>query len=128
MLSEIRVEEEMHASRTKLNASVHTVSTDKEADVRLKDIQVLRNEIKEIKSMVAAMTVASSKATTENAKVKMPTHEATSDQELVSLKKQVMRLEQRLDLEKRSSTDVSAAALPVDTTRVSQRKVLMTIG
>lgn len=59
LLSEIRVEEEYEASRAKLSLSVHNVSADKETDSK-KEIHALKNEIKELKSMVAAMTVASS--------------------------------------------------------------------
>lgn len=104
LLSEIHVEEEIEASWSKLKASVHTVSTDKESDIRSKDIQVLKNEIKELKSMVAAIAVATSKVTMENAvtKTKVPTPEPVSYPELASLKRQVMRLEQKLDLEKSS--------------------------
>lgn len=124
LLSEIHVEEEIEASWSKLKASVHTVSRDKEFDIGSKDIQVLKNEIKELKSMVATMAVATSKVTTENAvsKTKVPTPEPVSDPELASLKRQVMRLEQKLDLKKSSSPDVSAAALPVDTTRGVPKK------
>lgn len=72
--------------------------------------------------MVAAMTVATSKVTSENAVTKVPTPEPVSDPELASVRKQVMRLEQKLDREKNSSPDVLAAAITVDTTRGVPKK------
>lgn len=54
-----------------------------------KEFHVLKSEIKELKSMVAAMTVASSKAATDSAvvsnKSRVMTYEPDGDSEVTSL-------------------------------------------
>ena len=55
LLSEIRSEEEYEASRNKLNPAVQTIHA-KHDDSKQAEIQTLKAEIKELKSMFATMT------------------------------------------------------------------------
>lgn len=55
LLSEICTEEEYKTLWLKLSASVRNVSTDPDADGQAKDIHTLKKEIRELKSLVAAL-------------------------------------------------------------------------
>lgn len=57
LLSEIRSEEEYEASRLKLKTSVHPVQTKQVGDAKLAEIQHLKAEVKELKSLVAAVAM-----------------------------------------------------------------------
>lgn len=115
LLSEIRTEEEYESSRAKLSASVHNVRADQETDSRAKDMLALKNEIKELKSMVSAMTVATSKtAAATAAKSRMLTPELDNDSEVATLKQQVKRLEHKLAAQENPS-DCAATTLVVGT-------------
>lgn len=125
LLSDIRVEEEYEASRTKLSATVHSVNADKETDCKTKEIQALKSEIKELKSMVSALTVTPSKMPTDStasaAKGRVWNSQPEPDSEVVVLKNQVRRLEQMLATRDANSRDDTAVALTVDSSRSVMR-------
>ncbi len=56
LLSEIRSEEEYESSRMKLNTSVRSIHTNPTTDRRQDDVERLRTEIQELKSMFTAMS------------------------------------------------------------------------
>ncbi|XP_029968702.1 uncharacterized protein LOC115403829 [Salarias fasciatus] len=100
LLCEIRNEEEYETSRMKLNTSVHAVQTKQVADAKQAEIQSLKAEVKELKSMVAALApkTAETRAECSTSSPVTPAHtsEPSQDPELVSLKQQVKRLQQKL--------------------------------
>ncbi|XP_060771671.1 paraneoplastic antigen Ma2-like [Neoarius graeffei] len=125
LLSDIRVEEEYEASQTKLSATVHSVDADKETDNKTEEIQALKTKIKELKSMVSALTVAPSKTATDTtataAKGQVWTSQPETDFEVVMLKKQVRRLEQMLATRDANSMDDTAVSLVVNSSRSVMR-------
>lgn len=100
LLSEIRAEEEYEASRMRLNTSVNQVQAKQSNDVKQTEIQSLKAEIKELKSLVASVG-AKTAVTQEEQSCPVPTttsHPWENQQEcqLTALKKQVKRLQQKL--------------------------------
>ncbi|XP_053274167.1 uncharacterized protein LOC128436464 [Pleuronectes platessa] len=99
LLTEIRAEEEYETSRKKLSASVHQVHVNQKVDTRQAEIQSLKAEIKELKSMVATV-VTQSTPVKEDYREATPIHsppgpENRQDAELAALKKQLKRLKQK---------------------------------
>ncbi|KAI5616885.1 hypothetical protein C0J50_23556 [Silurus asotus] len=96
LLTEIRAEEEYETARKKLSASVHQVHANTEVDTRQTEIQNLKAELKELKSMVASVVTKSTAVKDDYREVKIisaPTgSENRQDAELAALKKQVKRL------------------------------------
>ncbi|XP_062372029.1 paraneoplastic antigen Ma1 homolog [Sardina pilchardus] len=66
LLSEIRNEEEYESSRMKLNSSVQRVHANADMDSRQLDIQALKLEMKELKSMFASMATQSCQTVADN--------------------------------------------------------------
>ncbi|XP_040898696.1 paraneoplastic antigen Ma1 homolog [Toxotes jaculatrix] len=123
LLSEIRAEEEYEASRMKLNTSGHQVQVKQSSVVRTTEIQSLKAEIKELRSMVASVW-ANSTATTEDYVDPVPANTSSScekqqDSELAALKKQVKRLQQKLN-QKVNASDSTATATKVSTVEATR--------
>ncbi|XP_013856006.1 paraneoplastic antigen Ma1 homolog, partial [Austrofundulus limnaeus] len=100
LLTEIRAEEEYAAARVKLSASVHRVKANNDMDSHQTDIQSLKAEIKELKSMVDAMKTKPLKPV-DHDKESFPSHqspkiESCENAEIVALKKQVQRLQKKV--------------------------------
>lgn len=99
LLTEIRAEEEYETARKKLSASVHQVHANTEVDTRQTEIQNLKAELKELKSMVASVVTKSTAVKDDYRVVKTngapPGSENRQDAELAALKKQVKRLKQK---------------------------------
>lgn len=91
---EIRTEEEYEASRAKLNHSVYTVHTKLPEANKHSEIQNLRAEIKEVKSMFAALSTQDKVTRNENFKTNLEKAlETNADPEVVALRKQVKQLQ-----------------------------------
>lgn len=98
LLKEIRTEEEYVASRAKLNSSVYAVHSKLQDESKHSEIQSLRAEIKEVKSMFAALSTPDKSTQSNNQQTnweKAP--EINVDPEVVALKKQVKQLQQKVD-------------------------------
>ncbi|XP_056140241.1 paraneoplastic antigen Ma2 homolog [Lampris incognitus] len=93
LLTEIRAEEEYEASRKKLSASVHQVHANPEVCIRQAEIQSLKAEIKELKSMVASVVTKSAHVKDDyiedTPRSTPPGPENRQDTELAALKKQL---------------------------------------
>lgn len=118
LLSEVRSEEEYEASRVKLSPSVHSIHVQQEVSDKQAEIQTLKTDIKEIKSMFAAMATKSLPTETER-NVKVPaeawhTPEKDADSEVAALKKQVKRLQQKLNNKKTNIADTPAVVMTVE--------------
>lgn len=126
LLSEIRSEEEYEASRLKLKTSVNPVQTKQVSDVKLAEIQHLKAEVQELKSIVAAVAMRSTEvkdpsvtvAATISHSWKKPQNSEHS--ELIALKKQVICLQKKLD-NKVTAYDASANPTAVSTREASTR-------
>lgn len=84
----------------KLKTSVHQVQTKQAVDVKQAEIQTLKAEIKELKSIVASVVTKPSETKEYHNTVPATTShpcENRQDSELAALKKQVMRLQKKLD-------------------------------
>lgn len=121
LLSEIRAEEEYEASRKKLNAVTHPVCTQPAREAKQAEIQGLKAEIKELKSMVSAVVTQSFPCKEEHAEplVSSPSLERSQDAELAALKKQVKRLQKKLN-NKASESDASPNAAAVSAMEASK--------
>ncbi|XP_058494566.1 uncharacterized protein LOC131465683 [Solea solea] len=99
LLTEIRAEEEYETSRKKLSASVHQVHANQEVDIRQAELQSLKAEIKELKSLVASVVTQSTPVKEDNREATcisaLPGPENRQDAELAALKKQLKRLKQK---------------------------------
>ncbi|XP_051973265.1 paraneoplastic antigen Ma1 homolog [Xyrauchen texanus] len=93
LLSEIRREEEYESSRMKLNTSVRSVHTTPTTDSRQDDVERLRTEIQELKSMFTAMSTLPSQVVADRkrpeAMTKMHTPAISNREEKI---KPVLRL------------------------------------
>lgn len=111
LLKEVRIEEEYESSRKKLSPAVQCVHAKPDAE-----IQSLKAEIKELKSLVATAATKSEKAEPECAeKTPTSTHasprsESTADSELTALRKQMKRLQKKVgkQVKERGTTSVVA--------------------
>lgn len=124
LLSEIRAEEEYEASRMKLSTSVHQIQTKHTTDVKQAEIQSLKAEIKELKSIVAAVVVPQAEVQQECSRgvalVATP-KEKQQDGELRALRKEVKRLQHKLS--NKVPADCSASPATVSTVNASPNQV-----
>ncbi|KAI3370531.1 hypothetical protein L3Q82_025288 [Scortum barcoo] len=120
LLTEIRAEEEYEISRKKLSASVQQVHTNPEVDTRQADIQNLKAEIKELKSMVATVVTKSAHVKDDYREAKTistpPDSENWQDAELAALKKELKRLKQKTS-NKMSQQDAVVAAMTIEASK-----------
>ncbi|KAK7884084.1 hypothetical protein WMY93_027207 [Mugilogobius chulae] len=127
LLKEIRKEEEYEASKVKLNQSVHTVHAKVQAESKQSEIQNLRAEIKEVKSMFAALATQSQpEVETPEKHSTRPESAASFDPEVQALKKQVKHLQQKVNSktnrhQSSSQTTVMAVNSPVKKTETEER-------
>ncbi|XP_056157103.1 paraneoplastic antigen Ma1 homolog [Lampris incognitus] len=113
LLREIRTEEEYEASRAKLTQS--TVRSAK-PDNNLSEIQSLRAEIKEIKSMFAALATDPHQVKEGRGEKPAPVTEARHDPEVVTLRKQVQHLTQKMNLKQFHATATQSTVMAVGST------------
>ncbi|KAJ8375794.1 hypothetical protein SKAU_G00063740 [Synaphobranchus kaupii] len=124
LLAEIRAEEEYAAARIKLSMSVHRIHANQDVDSRQMDIQSLKSEIKEMKSMFASMNtkphqdVADDKGPGPVAQG--PVAESCENAEVAALKKQVKRLQMKMSSKRAKISDTPANALRVEPARPAQ--------
>ncbi|KAJ8348558.1 hypothetical protein SKAU_G00271470 [Synaphobranchus kaupii] len=120
LLSEIRAEEEYEASRKKLGASVHQVHANPEVDMKQAEIQNLKAEIKELKSMVASIVTKPEHIKedyTEATSMSTPSgRENRQDSELAALKKQLKRLKQKAN-NKMTEPDAAVAVSTMEASK-----------
>lgn len=117
LLSEIRSEEEYEATRAKLSSTVHKIQAKAEVDSKYTEIQNLKTELKELKAMFASMTATPHGAVKEEVSaspVMKTTFENGPDPEVTALKKQVKRLQQKVQSKKPTAP---VSSLPVETSR-----------
>lgn len=119
LLKEIRSEEEYEASRKKVNPSVQCVQAKQEADVKQAEIQSLKAEVKELKTMIASVVREPIPVVQEcvGEKPETSTHGPTPlDAELIALKKQVKRLQQKVS-NKETESEVTVSKVEVSSKR-----------
>ena len=98
LLREIRKEEEYEASKVKLSHSARTVHAKVQAEHKQSEIQNLRAEIKEVKSMFAAFSTQTPPDVEVTEKQQTRSEMATClDPEVQALKKQVKHLQQKVN-------------------------------
>lgn len=121
LLSEIRSEEEYESSRAKLNTSVQRVLTNPVTESRQDDVERLRTEIQELKSMFSSMSTLPSQVVADGkepvAMAKMPTPETGGGNEVAALRKQVRNLQKKMAGHKLKLSDSPAAVLRVEPSR-----------
>lgn len=113
LLSEVRMEEEYQASRQKVNATVHQVQAAAKVEAKDPEVQNLRAELKELKYKFAEMARQSSCPPTDTQQ--RPATDCSSTPEVISLKKQVKRLQHKMEGMGTTSTEASASSLKVAT-------------
>lgn len=98
LLKEIREEEEYEASRKKICPVVQRAYVKQDSDVKQSELQSLKSEIKELKSLVAAAVSKPAPATLGSAEKTPKTvpSEYGADSELTALKQEVKRLQQKV--------------------------------
>ena len=124
LLAEIRAEEEYAAARVKLSMSVHKVHANKDVDSRQTEIQSLKADIKELKSLFTSMNTNSFEEV-DDAKgpgsvVQGPVAENCENAEVAALKKQVQRLQKKMSSKVTKVFDAPASALRVEPSRSAQ--------
>ena len=118
LLKEIRTEEEYEASRKQITPVVPR-SYKQNVDAKQIEIQNLKSEIKELKTLVAAVVSKPAQdgpASDEKTPPKVAPGECSSDSEIVALKKQLKHLQQRFTnkvAEPRASVSAVNASKPV---------------
>ncbi len=121
LLSEIRSEEEYESSRMKLNTSVRSVHTNPTTDRRQDDVERLRTEIQELKSMFTAMSTLPSQVVEDckrpDAMTKMHTPEISNESEVAVLRKQVNDLQKQLTGQKLKTSESPTSVLRVESSR-----------
>lgn len=124
LLSEIRHEEEYESSRIKLNASVQRLNTESDVVCGQMEIQNLRSEIKELKSMFAATNTSPRPAVADSkepkSSIKAPASETGVNAEVAILRKQVTELQSQIAAQQSKKPDSPAAVLRVESTRQTQ--------
>lgn len=100
LLREIRAEEEYEASRAKLNPSVRAIHPKTQVDPNHSEIQNLRDEIRGVKSMFAALASQHPKNVADipenRSNERERDKETNMDSEVEALKKQVKQLQQKV--------------------------------
>lgn len=126
LLTEIRVEEEYAASRVKLGTSVNRVHADREVDSRQKEIQSLKADIKELKSLFASLSVkpchegGDSKG--PGLAIPGPAVESKESADMVALKKQIQRLQKKVSSKGAKDSEEVTSALRVGPYRPAQNR------
>uniref|UniRef100_A0AAQ4P6T0 ribonuclease H n=1 Tax=Gasterosteus aculeatus aculeatus TaxID=481459 RepID=A0AAQ4P6T0_GASAC len=121
LLSDIRNEEEYESSRKKLHTSIQGVHAWPAIDSRQEEVEHLRSEVKELKSMFTAMRslsshpVAYSKEHASLPKVLRP--ETGSEEEVAALRKQVKNLQEQIAGQPPKVSESAASALRVEPSR-----------
>lgn len=116
LLKEIRSEEEYESSRAKLNHSVYTVHTKLQEENKHSEIQSLRAEIKEVKSMFAALSTRDKETQNENFQTKVRNvPETNADPEVIALRKQLKQLQQKVNSRLPQSSTPSPTVMTVNT-------------
>lgn len=116
LLKEIRTEEGYEASRAKLNQSVFTVHTKLKEENKHSEIQSLRAEIKEVKSMFAALSTQDKVIQNENCQTNLDkAPETNADPEVVALRKQVKQLQQKVNSRLPRPSTTSPTVMTVNT-------------
>ena len=118
LLSEIRAEEGYEASRMKLSASVRQVHANPEVDVKQAEIQNLKAELKELKSMVASVVTKQTHFKEEHTEATHtstpPSSENQQDPEIAALKKELKRMKQKVKNKvTEADADVSVSSMEV---------------
>lgn len=126
LLTEIRAEEEYATARVKLGASVQRVKANNDIDSHQTEIQSLKAEIKELKSMVAAMKTNPLKPV-DSDKLSLPITQGPETEsfehaEIVALKKQVQRLQNKVSSKTAKDSDIPANVLRVESPKTAQSK------
>uniref|UniRef100_A0A8C4SXU3 CCHC-type domain-containing protein n=1 Tax=Erpetoichthys calabaricus TaxID=27687 RepID=A0A8C4SXU3_ERPCA len=116
LLSEIRTEEEYEASGRKLSAFVHPVQPKHTTDLKQAEIQSLKAELKEFKTIVTSVAISSAETQKECSDSIFPAD--THVGELCTLQKQVKRLQIQLN-KKMTPVDSSANPTTVAAVEVS---------
>ncbi|KAK3505930.1 hypothetical protein QTP70_003642 [Hemibagrus guttatus] len=99
LLREIREEEQYEASRRKISPVVQSACIRQDIDPKQTELQHLKSEIKELKSLVAAVVSNPAQVRSDQVEDSLPTSppiESNSDTELVALKKQMKRLQKKV--------------------------------
>ncbi|XP_063075269.1 uncharacterized protein LOC134465509 [Engraulis encrasicolus] len=123
LLKEIREEEEYDASRKKLGTVVQSAFVKQESETKQTEIQALKSEIKELKSLVAAVVSKPTQAmpdSTERTLVSAVSGESCHDSEITALKKQLKRLQQKVT-NKVPETQTAAAAVDASAVATSRQ-------
>lgn len=120
LLREIRTEEEYEASRAKLNSSVRAIHPKLQVDHSHAEIQSLKAEMKEVKSMFAAALASQPPQDAADKQGKYSTErerdkEMSLDSEVVALKKQVKQLQQKVKSKVSRQVETSPAVMTVQT-------------
>lgn len=112
---DIRTEEEYEASKAKLNQSVRTVYAKPQTESN-SEIQTLRSEIKELKSMFATLSTNSRPVKEERVEtpiVPVPDTEPSQDHEVIALRKQVKKLTQKMNSKTFTAAMASSSVMAV---------------
>ncbi|KAL7870182.1 hypothetical protein SRHO_G00076790 [Serrasalmus rhombeus] len=110
LLSEIRMEEEYQASRQKVTATVHQVQAAGKMETKDTEVQSLRAELKELKYKFAEMARKSTSCPpTDTQPSQVTDNNAPSD--VTALKKQVKRLQNKMEGMGTKLTEPSASSL-----------------
>lgn len=115
LLRDIRTEEEYEASKAKLNQSVRTVYTKPQTESN-SEIQTLRSEIKELKSMFATLSTNSCPVKEERVEtpvVPVQDTEPSQDHDVIALRKQVKKLTQKMNSKTFTAATASSTVMAV---------------
>ena len=118
LLRDIRTEEEYEASKAKLNQSVRTVYAKPQTESN-SEIQTLRTEIKELKSMFSTLATNSHPVKEERIEtpvVPVQDTEPSQDPEVIALRKQVKQLTQKMNSKKFTAAAASSTVMTVGST------------
>lgn len=115
LLAEIRAEEEYAAAKVKLSTSAHRVHAHREVDSRQTEIFTLKAEVKELKSLFAAVTTKPGQEVSDDAPVvQAPLAVSGENAEVTALKKQVRRLQNKMLTKGAQASDAPAKALRLE--------------
>ena len=121
LLSEIRSEEEYETSRMQLNTSVQRVHANPARDSRQEDVEHLRSEVQELKSMFNSMRTLPSQVVADGKEPRSLTKVATPDtggeDEVAALRKQVKDLQKQIAGQKSKASESPATVHRVESSR-----------
>jgi len=105
----------------KLNTSVQRVHTNPASDSKQDEVERLRKEVQELKSMFTAMSTLPSQVVADSkgpvSLTKMPTPETSSDSEVAVLRKQVKNLQKQMTGHKLKVSESPTLVLRVEPSR-----------